>query len=61
MGPGIYLLAIGVSWLSVPACLMLFILIPVYYIFPSRIDQHWGRRSTNKGHKAEVSGISVEQ
>jgi hypothetical protein len=43
MAPLIYLLAIGISVHSVPASLVLFILVPVYYIFPGRIDRHWRR------------------
>ena len=42
--PLIYLLAIGVSFLSVQASLVFFILVPVFYILPGRIDQHWTQR-----------------
>ncbi len=39
--PLIYLLAIVVSFLNVQISLIFFILVPVYYIFPGRIDRHW--------------------
>jgi uncharacterized membrane protein len=42
--PLFYLLAIGISLFSVPASLVLFFLVPLYYIFPGRIDRHWARR-----------------
>jgi uncharacterized membrane protein len=43
-GPLIYSLAIGISLFSVQASLVLFFLVPLYYIFPGRIDRHWVRR-----------------
>jgi TMEM175 potassium channel family protein len=46
--PLIYLLAIGVSFLSVQISLIIFILVPVYYIFPGRIDRHWMRRNFDR-------------
>ena len=39
--PLLYLLAIGISLFSVPASLVLFLLVPLYYILPGRIDRHW--------------------
>lgn len=64
--PLIYLLAIGVSLFSVPASLVLFILVPVYYIFPGRIDRHWAQRPTSRVDEARVSpdgdaGLSGEE
>src|SRR5260370_2367596 len=53
--PLIYLLAIGISLFSVPASLALFILVPVYYIFPGRIDRHWAQRPTSRIDEARVS------
>lgn len=41
VGPCIYLLAIAVSFLSTWLSLVLFILVPVFYIMPGRIDIHW--------------------
>ena len=46
--PLIYLLAIGVSFLSIQISLIFFILVPLYYIFPGRIDRHWIQRNTDK-------------
>lgn len=46
--PLIYLLAIGISVVSVPASLVLFLLVPVYYILPGRIDRHWAPRQTSR-------------
>src|SRR5215467_8763286 len=46
--PLLYLLAIGVSFLSVQISLIFFILVPVYYIFPGRIDRHWMQRYTGR-------------
>ncbi len=44
LAPLIYLLAIGISFRSVQLSLALFILVPVFYIFPGRIDRHWMQR-----------------
>ena len=54
-GPLIYLLAIGISLFSVPASLVLFLVVPVYYIFPGRIDRHWARRPTSRINEASDS------
>ncbi len=53
--PLIYLLAIGISLFSVPTSLILFILVPVYYIFPGRIDRHWAHRRPDRVDEARVS------
>jgi uncharacterized membrane protein len=53
--PLIYLLAIGASFLSVQISLIFFILVPLYYIFPGRIDQHWIQRNTDRVDKARNS------
>jgi uncharacterized membrane protein len=53
--PLIYLLAIGISLFSVPASLVLFLLVPLYYIFPGRIDRHWTQRPTSRIEAARVS------
>jgi transmembrane protein TMEM174 (potassium channel) len=53
--PLVYLLAIGISMFSVPASLVLFLLVPVYYILPGRIDRHWAQRSTSRSDEARVS------
>lgn len=50
--PIIYLLAIGVSFLSVQISLIFFILVPLYYIFPGRIDRHWMQRNTDRVDEA---------
>src|SRR5215471_17659067 len=65
-GPLIYLLAIGISLISVPASLVLFILVPLYYIFPGRIDRHWARRPSSRFEEARGSpdrdaGLSGEE
>jgi hypothetical protein len=65
-GPLLYLLAIGISLFSVPASLVLFLLIPLYYIFPGRIDQHWARRPPTRLDEARGShdgdaGLSGEE
>lgn len=59
--PLIYLLAIGISFLSVEASLIVFILVPLLYILPGRIDRHWmQRRSINepKGSANKDTGLS---
>jgi len=53
--PLIYLLAIGVSFLSVQISLIFFILVPLYYIFPGHIDRHWRQRNTEGVDKAKHS------
>ncbi len=55
MAPLIYLLAIGISFLRVEASLVFFILVPVYYIFPGRIDLHWTQRPTHSIEEAKIS------
>jgi uncharacterized membrane protein len=64
-GPLLYLLAIGISLFSVPASLVLFFLVPLYYIFPGRIDRHWAQRPTARldearGSPDEAAGFSGE-
>jgi len=66
--PLIYLLAIGVSFLSVQVSLIFFILFPVLYIFPSRIDQDWTLRPIHSIDEARGSadadadaGLSEEE
>ena len=41
MGPLLYFFAVGVSFLSVEGCLVIFLLVPLFYIIPGRIDRHW--------------------
>ena len=53
--PLIYLLAIGISLFSVPASFVLFFLVPVYYILPGRIDQHWAPRTASGLDEAKSS------
>jgi uncharacterized membrane protein len=53
--PLIYLLAIGISFFIVTASQVLFLLVPVYYIFPGRIDQHWTQRPTSRLDEASGS------
>lgn len=55
LAPLIYLLAIGTSFLNTQASFVFFILVPVLYIFPGRIDQHWTNRRTRSTNKATVS------
>jgi len=66
MAPLLYLLAIGISLVSVPASLVLFLLVPVYYILPGRIDAHWSQRPTSRLDEASCSadddaGFSSEE
>jgi hypothetical protein len=53
--PLIYLLAIVVSFLSVQVSLIFFILVPIYYILPGRIDWHWTGRHIHKVEEAMSS------
>src|SRR5215472_18906398 len=53
--PLLYLLAIGISVVSVPASLVLFLLVPVYYILPGRIDRHWTQRPASRLDEARAS------
>ncbi len=64
--PLVYLLAIGISVFSVPASLVLFLLVPVYYILPGRIDRNWAQRPASRIDEARVSpdgdaGLSGEE
>ena len=55
-GPVIYLLAIAISFLpwhlmginSVQVCIALYILVPLLYILPGRIDAYWAERKPGK-------------
>src|SRR5215471_8097703 len=49
--PLIYLLAIGISLFSVQASLILFILVPLYYILPGQIDRHWVQRPLSRNEE----------
>jgi uncharacterized membrane protein len=53
--PLLYLLAIGISVFSVPSSLVLFILVPLYYILPGRIDRHWAQRPSARLDEARIS------
>ena len=64
--PLLYLLAIGISVVSVPASLLLFLLVPLYYILPGRIDRHWTQRPIARNDEARVApdgdaGLSGEE
>jgi uncharacterized membrane protein len=48
IGPFIYIIAIGLSFLRAEVSLALYALVPVLYILPGRIDIHWGRRHSPK-------------
>jgi len=54
-GPLLYLLAMGLSGVSVPASLVVFLLVPLYYIVPGRIDRHWAQGPTARIEEARVS------
>jgi len=44
IGPCILLLAIAVSYLNTKFSILIFAVLPVIYIIPGRIDQHWSPR-----------------
>jgi TMEM175 potassium channel family protein len=48
MGPLLYLVAIGLSFLSPELSLALCALVPVLYVLPGRLDIHWGTRRHEK-------------
>jgi len=51
--PVVYLVSIGLSFLSPLASLIVFFLFPLYYIFPSHIDLHLTPTSRNKEEPEE--------
>jgi uncharacterized membrane protein len=53
--PLLYLLAIGISVFSVPSSLVLFILVPLYYILPGRIDRHWAQKPSARLDEDRIS------
>src|SRR5215471_1130929 len=66
MAPLLYLLAISISVFSIPASLVLFLLVPVYYILPGRIDRHWAQWPASRIDEAKASadgnaGLSGEE
>ena len=49
LAPALYLLAIGVIFVSIPAAKLLFLLTPLLYIFPNPLDHHHHKEA----HKLE--------
>lgn len=47
--PVVYLISILLSFVSVNLSLVLYLLVPLLYIFPSRIDRHWSRLAHRSG------------
>lgn len=41
VGPLLYGIGVGVSFVSVPAALFLYLITPLFYMLPGRIDDHW--------------------
>lgn len=41
MPPLIYLIALGISFFSAAASLVCFVIVPIFYVFPGRIDWCW--------------------
>jgi hypothetical protein len=63
IGPSVYLISIGVSFLPLVgtiASLILFVLVPVYYVLPTRIDLHLTPTSQAEG-ESEENERSAEQ
>src|SRR5216684_3876694 len=60
--PVVYLVSIGLSFLSPLASLIVFFLFPLYYIFPSHIDLHLTPTSRTKEepkeHEDSIGGVS---
>ena len=61
MAPLIYLLAIGISFLSVQISLIFFIVVPILYIFPGRIDRHWTLRHTHRVSPHQDADLSGDE
>lgn len=61
MAPLIYLLAIGISFLSVQISLIFFIVVPILYIFPGRIDRHWMLRHTHRVSPHQDGDLSGDE
>jgi uncharacterized membrane protein len=58
--PVVYLVSIGLSFLSPLASLIVFFLFPLYYIFPSHIDLHFTPTSRIKEEPEEHEGSTGE-
>ncbi len=43
MGPVVFLIAIGISFVNVAASLTIFLLAPLLFILPGKIDRYWQR------------------
>ncbi len=50
VAPVLSLVAIGVSFVSMPLSLALYLLLPVYYILPGRVDKHWRQPAVPHEH-----------
>ncbi len=46
IAPVVYLMAIAASVVNTRLSIVLYVLVPVIYILPGRIDRHWTRRRT---------------
>jgi uncharacterized membrane protein len=44
LGPALLIAAIAASFLSTKVSILLFAAIPLFYVFPGRIDRHWSAR-----------------
>jgi uncharacterized membrane protein len=55
MGPIVYLIAIAISFFSADVSLILYMLVPILYILPGRIDVHWGERHQGKSQTDQAS------
>ena len=61
VGPGAYLLAIGLSFVSTAASIAIYALVPLLYILPGRVDRHLRAHdapadATTSAHHAIVPG-----
>lgn len=50
MGPLLYFVGIAMSFFSAELSLAIYVLVPVLYILPGRLDIHWGRHSQQKSN-----------
>jgi uncharacterized membrane protein len=61
MGPVLYLLAILVSFVSLPVSLLFFVIVPILYILPGKIDRDWRRISPATAQSISPASLQTDQ
>jgi hypothetical protein len=55
LAPALYLVAIAVSFVSIPAAKVLFLIVAIVYIVPNPLDHHHHRQVRGTAGESEAS------